>query len=369
MSSPPPPPHFRGIKSRLACLIGALGSALLPALPARADGENIAYEGDAPNGSLLKDKPSWWNSLYCGGRCLFPGEDADNPSASDNTVTVDYVPTGGITNPRYVLGGLVNGGISERNTVDFRNGRTDDEVYGGASYHGDSTSSTATNNTVNISGGTVGHNVYGGYADSPSASATDNTVIIRDNANIGNAYIIQGGFASGGGDAYTGNTLHIRNWTGSTNATISNFEIYRFTLSGNIDNDDPPVLTVNNLPTYGAGATLDIRTPGQYFLDQSSNTLAGDYVLLHKESGGQTLGDITTYSLYDHDFTSYALTLNTGRVRGDFTISIGNSDKDLILNVANYNAPNTTLTWTGTDGNNWTNYSTSTIKSPANWIG
>jgi hypothetical protein len=154
-----PPPHFRGIKSRLACLIGALGSALLPALPARADGENIAYDG-SPEAAPLRGNPSWWRSLGCGGRCLFP-ETSGNPSASGNTVTVDYVP-GGITNPSRVLGGLVNGGTSAGNTVDFRNGRTD-FVHGGTSYHGGSTSSTATSNTVNISGGTVCY-VSGGDA-------------------------------------------------------------------------------------------------------------------------------------------------------------------------------------------------------------
>ncbi|MDR2365053.1 MAG: autotransporter outer membrane beta-barrel domain-containing protein, partial [Zoogloeaceae bacterium] len=171
---------------------------------------------------------------------------------------------------------------------------------------------------------------------------------------------------------FTGNTLNLMTDAPVTVYELRNFQYLNFTLPANITPSSSPMLTItgnNGLDYGGSGVALDLRAPA----GMSPGTLAdGDYILLRTDDDTQALADISKYSLYDEELTGTgdrALTLTTGRVRGNFKISLDNSDKDLVLTVDNYQAPNTTLTWKGTVDNQWTNYSTNTSKSPENWYG
>ncbi|MDR1648033.1 MAG: autotransporter-associated beta strand repeat-containing protein, partial [Zoogloeaceae bacterium] len=397
-------------------------------VPPVAGAEEVYYGGATPDASLLRNTPSW----FSGTNSLFPGS-LPSPGYFGNTVTINYTTDVSITNPRYVFGGLVENGTAQNNSVFLQNGKVENNLYGGYARSTSVAAVTATDNTVTISGGMVGSNsvyggfawsspgdatathntvtisdgevdwwVYGGYAYSSSstATATDNIVNISGGKVSGNVF---GGFAvsnSGNADAthntvtisgsptitgnlyggsattttgtayaFTDNTLNLKTSDPLTVLGLHNFQYLNFTLPGNINTTTPmlKITGTGGLNYGGTGIELDIRTPAATLAD-------GDYILLRTEDDTQALTDIDAYSLYGEAFTGSGadrtLSLTTGRVRGDFTVKLGGSGKDLLLNISSYNAPNATLTWQGTvSDNRWTNYSTDIYKSPANWVG
>lgn len=162
------------------------------------------------------------------------GGNSGADSAVQNTVTLHDAQVGG-----YIFGGYVLSGTGEAsdNIVNI-NGGTMDSVFGGASAAGSSlgnivtinglgsagspsgtvvnydvyggfvnnaadSSITASHNTVNMNGGTVTGNIYGGRVDSGTGTATYNTVNIYGSM-VGNVY---GGSTSAG--QATGNTVNI----------------------------------------------------------------------------------------------------------------------------------------------------------------
>jgi autotransporter-associated beta strand protein len=413
--------------------------------------------------------------------CVFPGT-GDAPSASGNTVTVDYVTGTGTADPDAVAGGIgVDGAVSDGNTVYFLDGKTGDvyggdsrgassttatnnqvfieggqttgSVYGGhsnsqssnadaggnavsikntqvvtvyggrADGEGDSTASNnqvlidtsevsgdvyggyvtavaytanATENQVYITGSTVTGSVYGGYGDelSGTINVTGNQVLIENSHVAGDVY---GGYANSdmepdenvkdnqvsikgssmvsgsiygeydhshhGGRDTTNNTLNLEPSSAMTVRGLKNFQHLNFTLPAGINND--PLLTVTGTDglNYGVGGvTLDIRT-----LDSLGDK---DYILLRTTDDTQAITDIETYSFYGHAFTgdgaNRTLYLDTGRVRGTFSIEIEDDGKNLVLDVDAHDMPNAALTWTGTDDNLWGAYNP---ESPENWLG
>ncbi len=123
-------------------------------------------------------------------------------SANNNTVNISGDTVG------RVYGGYASGSAND-NTVNI-SGDTVDRVYGGCA------SGSANDNTVNISGGTIclSAYVYGGYAN---GSANDNTVNISGNAKVtGNVY---GGWSNN--DSANDNTVNI-----SGSADIENANLY-----------------------------------------------------------------------------------------------------------------------------------------------
>jgi hypothetical protein len=252
----------------------------------------------------------------------------------------------------------------------------------------------ATGNGVLINGGTVNGTVYGGWI--ATGTATNNIVTISGNATLATTTQLYGGYRTGAsGDVFTGNTLNLK--TSETVHTLQNFQFINFTLPGSIAADNKTLLTVTNTLNYGKPTsgdttgkdiTLDIRTPGSFFLD--GNSLGGDagktYTLLSSPSElsftDAGANHIKTYSLYGAAFTKNGssgdcdstetckvLLPSGGRVEGTFMLSLANDNKDLQLTVGNdYQAPNTALTWTEGSGL-WANYSTDIDKSPKNWKG
>lgn len=168
----------------------------------------FAAEINYPGESLRKDPLEDGQSLYAG--------------ASDNDVSVDYVPGGTVPDPDSVFGGFTRDGTSENNQLTFKNGHVSRFVFGGFSFKGNVRKNSVvfsggvaadaaigklcggqtkngdlTDNSVMICGGRIGGDVYGGDADA-DGSATRNLVVIGDGKLEG---FVNGGGVSGIGIA------------------------------------------------------------------------------------------------------------------------------------------------------------------------
>ncbi|MDR3043122.1 MAG: autotransporter outer membrane beta-barrel domain-containing protein [Desulfovibrio sp.] len=124
-------------------------------------------------------------------------------NAADSSITAAYNSVnmnGGMVSGN-IYGGMVESGAGTAtdNTVTMTYGTVARDITGG-----ESTSGASRRNAVNISGGSVNGYVYGGY--SYSDDATDNTVTISGLAAVGG--YLYGGLAESGGVA-TGNTVTI----------------------------------------------------------------------------------------------------------------------------------------------------------------
>ncbi|MDL2285013.1 autotransporter-associated beta strand repeat-containing protein, partial [Oxalobacter sp. OttesenSCG-928-P03] len=227
-------------------------AAALAVFSFHATADTVNYDDTAAlTGAGLQNAPT---SLS--GTLLFPGTTA-NPSASGNTVNVNYTPDGGVTktNPNKVLGGFSLTSDVTNNTVNLINGAIIDgptgDVMGGIS----NSTGDASGNKVNISGGTVGGGVTGGH--SHRGSATGNEVTISG-GTIGNQ--ITGGVSVGGAGNASGNTV-----------TISGGTLNDAVTGGNTNNGTARNNTVNiNSGATGLGA---LTIAGGVGATASGNTL------------------------------------------------------------------------------------------------
>ena len=145
---------------------------------------------------------------------VFGGESYDG-NAKYNTVNI----SGGTIGAEYVDGSIVGGsagnGKAEYNTVNISGGTIGTSgyaiVYGG---YATGSANSANNNIVNISGGSVSGDVYGGF--SYHDSANDNEIIISGSANIENANLY-----GSNRQTDTGNTLTIDGWSGTAQSVVS----------------------------------------------------------------------------------------------------------------------------------------------------
>ena len=155
------------------------------------------------------------------------GAEASN-LAKNNAVTISEATIDGsnLENAISIRGGY--GSIAEGNTVNIENEANLDNVniYGGHSKGGNSA-----NNTINLTGGSVNGNVYGGYYSLGNYQAIGNTVNIWGDVNLEQANIYGGGSWSSSNEtavgAYAGasnpNTLNIGvNDTGNISAWYDN---------------------------------------------------------------------------------------------------------------------------------------------------
>jgi hypothetical protein len=267
----------------------ALGGALLAmalAVPAQAQ----TYNGDNSASVLQTVQMGGGFSMT---NALAPtGSNATNPGKSDpvsgNSVTVQEdagtpaVPVW----PSYALG-AVNFADDEAlhdNEVFIKGGKLG-YVYG--AYHGtlggasanasnntvtlidgevnliwggnadSATSATASDNVVDIQGGTVSDAVYGGEANSDgTANAENNTVRISGTPNLSTARIY-GGFAFGVGTLTSSNNLLQLATTGLTVWNVDHFQKLEIQWPA-IPAAGTPVLSVTNSATFGANTPVTI---------------------------------------------------------------------------------------------------------------
>jgi len=145
-----------------------------------------------------------------------------NNISSNNSVTINggnigYLnesldPTASGSNPTRIYGGRgQNTSSITNNTVTINGGNiSKSEIYGGDITNG-SSKATVDQNSVNITGGTIEANVYGGHANT-GGGITNNKVSMTGGAVTGKIY---GGYSNGSGNV-TGNEVSI--YGGTVNA-------------------------------------------------------------------------------------------------------------------------------------------------------
>ncbi|MDY6292157.1 MAG: ESPR-type extended signal peptide-containing protein [Succiniclasticum sp.] len=156
-----------------------------------------------------------------------------------------------------LFGGFADEGNAVKNTVEVSGGKVGHEntlggrVYGGFSYSGD-----ATGNTVTISGGWVRYSVSGGYSYSGSGAATGNTVTISG-GTLNRGFVFGG--LSDSGDA-ANNTVIISG--GTVNNSVYGGFSYSGDATGNtvILSKEKEDLVLNGTLYGGSGGTVSDNT-------------------------------------------------------------------------------------------------------------
>ena len=160
------------------------------------------------------------NSGTIGGNVY--GGFALNPTVteiSNNRITIK----GGTLNDIVYGGAAASGQTVSGNYVTVEGGTLNSEVVGGSSK-------TVTGTYVSISGGTVNGKVYGGrhYNESTTSSATDNHVTISGTAVVNDA--VYGGYVKNG----TANNNSVTITGGDFTSSLGSFSIYGGNGSGNV---------------------------------------------------------------------------------------------------------------------------------------
>ncbi|WP_370677194.1 autotransporter domain-containing protein [Pleomorphomonas sp. PLEO] len=242
--------------------------------------------GDAIGNSVSLSGGTAWSKVYGGAT-----RDGD---AIGNTITI----SGSAVTKDFVRGGYSDNGSATNNAVTVSGGTLMDTVIGGVSENG-----TVSGNTVTITGGTLNGAIAGGYAelsatgntvdisggtiDSPliaggatnSTTATGNTVTISGTPSISSSVILYGGFcdhSSCSGDLFSGNTLNLKT-AGLTVGELANFEYLNFYL--------PTTLT--------AGGTM-LTVTGTADLTNGSGTSSTVNVGINGASSALAVGDSVT---------------------------------------------------------------------------
>ena len=195
--------------------------------------------------------------------------------------------TGAVTGHVEMTGGTVGddvyGGWADDtadvkdSTVTITSGSTvEDSVYGGYNQNG---SGEVSGNTVTITGGTVKGSVYGGYSNG-GGEVSDNTVTITSGSTVkGSVY---GGFSNGGGEV-SGNTVTI---TGCTvNDAYSTAAVYGGSSNEGAATGNRVTITGNTVTegVYGGWGDTDATnnrvtiTGGTVGTEDSSSIVYGGY--------------------------------------------------------------------------------------------
>ena len=131
-------------------------------------------------------------------------------SDANGIVTGHVKMTGGTVGDNVYGGWADNAGDVKNSTVTISGGTVGTVDRSRSVYGGYSDKGAATDNTVTITDGTVKGSVYGGYTPSNSGEVSDNTVTITGDSTVKDS--VYGGYSEGGGEV-SGNTVTI---TGGT---------------------------------------------------------------------------------------------------------------------------------------------------------
>jgi hypothetical protein len=165
-------------------------------------------------------------------------------SGDGNAIGNKAIMSGGEANT--LEGGFSSEGSTENNEVLFSDGKVGN-IYGGKTMDNSvvlgHVPGNASGNTVNITGGEILYDVYGGM--SSQGSANDNTVTIGSNVRLAATSSVYGGWIdlSSSGTS-TGNTLNVNGFTG-TLKEVNSFQNYNFFLPASLKNGGT-MLTVTN---------------------------------------------------------------------------------------------------------------------------
>jgi outer membrane autotransporter protein len=205
------------------------------------------------------------------------GGNSSNGAAQGNSVVINDGTVGG-----NVYGGYSSSGSVLNNSVIINGGTVSGDVNGGSATNA---GPSALNNSVTITGGTVSGGVYGGFLvhNPNTGNATGNTVTISGSPTLTSS-ALYGGYTGGTGDVFTGNTLNVHNYSGSSVASVQNFQFFNFRIPST---QSGPVLSMTGTATLGdgvTGATVDVNIEdsgrpslqaGQQFTLMEAGSLSG----------------------------------------------------------------------------------------------
>ena len=272
---------------------------------------------------------------------LYGGYSSGGNTTTNNKVTVKALPSGNLNN---VYGAMTDTPAatahSTYNTVNIESTvgttRTIGNVYGGYTK---ATTGDATHNTVNLRGGHITGDVYGGKADGTGVT-TNNTVNIE-----GTGITVGGAIAGGnktGADNVVGNTLHVR---GTASAkTIEKFDIITFALNAvkaggdtmlTLDDGDNGVSAVTTTTLDWSKLKVENGTGG------TASTYESTWTLMH--AGGNDKLDFGT--TYDH-------AKELGAADGDYELTVDKNADNTKVTATGYRFRNNTeAAYTATDRN------------------
>lgn len=171
----------------------------------------------------------------------------------------------------------------------------------------------ASDNTINISGGTIG-DIYGGAiaAQYGTGQAINNVVTISGSPNLSTSSLYGGGVFSGASnDVFTGNTLNVKT-AGLTVGNISNFQYLNFYVPSTSSAGDTMLSvtgTADLTGSSGRSSIVNVGIDGGSSLLQTGDTItlidAGTLVTnsnLNARASGTGMQGVTL--LYNFDITT-----------------------------------------------------------------
>ncbi|MDR1314843.1 MAG: autotransporter outer membrane beta-barrel domain-containing protein [Deltaproteobacteria bacterium] len=204
--------------------------------------------------------------IYKVGGVSLPGVGAVSGGSSDygNSLRNTVVFRDGIVQNQ-IFGGVtysVSAADARDNSVIFSGGETD-RIYGGVTYSG--VAANASGNSVTVSGGKVASAIYGGATN--FGQAINNTVTLSG-APVLSGRVYGGGIASAGtpADVFTGNTLKLEQYAGTgALSEIGGFQFIEASLGASAALATAPVLTtdtLNLMPGPGGTAVTRVELAG-----------------------------------------------------------------------------------------------------------
>ncbi|MDR1398191.1 MAG: autotransporter-associated beta strand repeat-containing protein [Desulfarculales bacterium] len=179
------------------------------------------------------------------------------------------------------------GGSADHNIVEIAGGTilSGVAVSGGRAING-----AVVYNTVSISGGTVGGDIYGGSTRNGSATANIVSITTSGKAyqNIYGGYAETEIYAAAPGDLFSGNTLNLQ--AGNTVSSVHNMEIINFTSSGSAGID-----LLDATPSGASGAPQVTLNTDVYTV-AFGGVISGSGGLSKTGAGTLTLSGLNTYS-------------------------------------------------------------------------
>lgn len=167
---------------------------------------------------------------------------AGNSQDGDSTNNTTNMTGGSVT--RGLYGGVSAFGHANNNVVNMTGGSITTSVgtaaIAGGYVSNTGSSSAASNNTVNISGGSINGDIYGG--DSLNGIDANNTVNISGNVTITATSSIYGGNSLNGNITHPNNTLNLA-WAG-TISRLGSFEHINFTVNDAVINNNNTALNI-----------------------------------------------------------------------------------------------------------------------------
>ncbi|MCL2567404.1 MAG: hypothetical protein FWE18_04850 [Alphaproteobacteria bacterium] len=169
-------------------------------------------------------------------------------------------------------------------------------IYGGGNRYDSDSKYLIKNNTVNINGGSIGGEIYGGYVGSGGGDVINNTINIYNNPDLSRVYLY-GGYSSNG--VVSGNTLNL--YTNTKVYLVSGFQNYNFYTDGK--NLEIPMLKTTGLTLINMNNTV----VGLYLKDGSQALKGGDTIYLVSNITGNNISQASgiirsgATMLYDWD--------------------------------------------------------------------